>query len=248
VTQPPVSVSRDAHYLRTAIAISAVVFVGFGFTYFGPMIGGTYPAVAPAVHVHGWTFFAWYVLFPVQAGLMHRRRVRLHRTLGALSVGLAAAMVGTGAVVIGARMAEASSSAGPTFFSLFGPMIFTTLALFAGFYASALALRRRGAWHKRLMVVASAAGAGAGAFRVIVVAFGQVEWAVPGGILATNIFIIAGMLHDRWREGRVHPAYPIGLVVCLAVETGVWLLTPTPLGRLLAHGLARVGRLLSFLY
>ena len=230
------------------LAIAMTVFLGFAFTYFAPVLSGRYPEVPPIVHVHGWTFFAWYLLLPMQSWLMYSRRVRLHRTVGTVSVGLAVAMVATGLVVIGARMAQAASTNAPSFWSMFGPVIFSTLALFAGFYTAAFVLRRRGAHHKRLMIVASAAGAGAAMFRVLVAAFGPTTWAAPAGILATNIFILAAMVHDRLRDGRTHAAYRVGLALCLAVEGGILLLTPTPAGRLLARGLAWIGDALAFLY
>ncbi len=245
---PAATKKRDAHYLRTAIAISATVYLGFWFTYFGPSLGGTYPEASLAVHVHGWSFFAWYLLFPLQAALIHTRRLRLHRTLGSMSVALATLMVATGLLVVGVRMADAAASTQPSFWSLFGPMVFATLALFAGFYTAALVLRRKGPYHKRLLIVASAAGMGAAAFRIAGAVFGQVIWAAPVGILATNVFIVGGMAYDRLREGRIHPAYLIGLPVCLVVEAGIWLLTPTPPGRVLAGGLAWVGRTFGFLY
>ena len=45
-----------------------------------------------------------------------------------------------------------------------------------------------------------------------------------------------------------HPAYLIGLPVCVAVEMAVLLSTPTPIGRVIANGLAWTGRALNFLY
>ena len=239
---------RDAHYLQMALAISLTTFAGFWFTYFGPNVRGTYPQAALAVHVHGWSFFGWSLLLPLQAGLMHARRVRLHRTLGLASVALAALMVTTGLLVIGVQMPAALTSAEPTFFALFGPMIFATLVLFAGFYVAALRIRRNGAYHKRLMLVASAAGMGAAMFRLLGALFGPISWDTTGGILATNLFIVWGMVHDLRRDQRVHPAYQIGLGVCVAVELAAWLLTPTPVGQALARGLAWIGRTGAFLY
>ena len=239
---------RDRRHLAAALALSGAVYLGFGFTYFGPHLRGTYPATPAAVHVHGWSFFAWYLLLPLQATLVHARRVRLHRTLGWLSVALASLMVASGLLVIGVRMAEAVATAEPSFWSMFGPMIAATLALFAGFYVAALVRRRVGASDKRLILVASAAGMGAAAFRIIGAIWGQVLWAVPAGILASNLFIVAGMAHDYAREKRVHPAYQIGLLACLAVEVGVWPLTPTSAGRAIAQGLAWVGRTAGSLY
>jgi hypothetical protein len=240
--------ARDRRHHGVVLAITAAVYFGFWFTYFGPHLRGTYPGAPIAVHVHGWTFFAWYLLLALQASLIHARRVRLHRTLGWLSIALATLMVASGLLVIGVRMAEAVASAEPSFWSMFGPMIAATLALFAGFYAAALVRRRAGASHKRLMIVASAAGMGAAAFRIIGALWGEALWAVPAGILATNLFIVAGLAHDYLRERRLHAAYAIGLVVCVGVELAVWLLTPTPAGRALASGLAWVGRAAGFLY
>ena len=240
--------ARDRRHLGAALAISTAVYLGFSFTYFGPHLRGTYPTTSTPVHVHGWSFFAWYLLLPLQASLIHARRVRLHRTLGWLSIALASLMVASGLLVIGVRMREAVASAEASFWSLFGPMIFATLALFAGFYAAALVRRRVAASHKRLVIVAGAAGMGAAAFRIIGALRGQVMWAVPAGILASNLFIVAGMTHGHIRERRVHPAYQLGLLVCLEVEVGVWLLTPTSAGRALAQGLAWVGRTGGFLY
>lgn len=239
---------REAHYLRTAAAISGVVFIGFWYTYFGPILAGTYPRAPLVVHVHGWSFFAWYLLFPLQAALVYRRRGRLHRRLGAASLALAATMVASGTIVISVRMAEATASASPSFWRIFGPVVFSTLLLFAGFYAAAIRFRRQPPYHKRLMVVASSAGAGAAVFRIIVTMFGQVMWAVPAGILATNVFIVGGMVYDRLRKGRVHRVYQVGLATCVAVEVAFLLVTPTPIGRLLASGLAAVGATFSSLY
>lgn len=239
---------RDAQYLWMALAISFTTFAGFWFTYFGPHLRGTYERAAVAVHVHGWSFFGWYLLLPLQAGLIHARRVRLHRTLGWASLALATLMVATGLLVLGVQMQAALASPQPTFFALFGPMIFATLVLFAGFYTAALRLRRNGAYHKRLVLVAGAAGMGAAMFRLLGALFGPISWDATGGMLATNLFIVWGMVHDLRRDRRVHPAYQIGLAVCLAVELGAWVLTPTPVGQALARGLAWIGRTGAFLY
>jgi hypothetical protein len=239
---------RDAHYLRTVIALSAAVYLGFYFTYFGPMLGGSYPKASPTVHVHGWTFFAWYLLLPVQAFLVHTRRVPWHRTLGALSGVLATMMIVTGAVVIGVQMEIARTAKEPTFFSFFGRPSSSRCCSSPCFYVAAILLRRRAPYHKRLIVVASAAGSGAAMFRIFSTAFGQVIWVPITGVLSTNLFIIAGMIHDRRRDGRVHPAYVIGLSVCVALEAGMFLLSPTPVGQAVASGLAWIGRMLGFLY
>ena len=56
-------------FLWTAVAIAATVLGGFWFTYFGPIIAGERERDALAVHLHGWSFFAWYALLVVQSAL-----------------------------------------------------------------------------------------------------------------------------------------------------------------------------------
>jgi hypothetical protein len=242
------STGRHSDFLILTLAMSAAVFTGFGFTYFGPVLSGTYQKVSPLVHLHGWSFFAWYLLLPFQAGLIRTRRVGVHRTIGGLSLVLAAVMVVTGLIVVGVRMRDALASPEPSFWSANGPGVFATLVLFTAFYAAALLNRRHAPLHKRLIIVASAAGMGAAVFRILMVAFGFLPWITLAGIVVTNLFIIAGMLLDLFREGRVHRAYLVGLPVCVAVELGILLGTPTPAGQLLARALAWVGSTLGFLY
>lgn len=242
----PITNSRSNFFLWTAVAIAATVFTGFWFTYFGPMFAGTRAPNVAAVHLHGWSFFTWYVLLVVQSALAYSRRVALHRTLGGLSVALASLMVGTGLLVVGVRMADASTTGDP-FWSESGPAVFATLVLFAGFYTAALRMRRRSDWHKRLMIIASVGGMGAATFRVCLVLFGP-EWAMWLGLLGSNLFIVAGIVRDGLYDKRVHPAWWIGLSACLVLEAGVLLLTPSPPGQALAHALAAIGRTFGFLY
>jgi hypothetical protein len=232
---------RAADFALLALAISATVFLGFWFTYFGPIVAGAYPESSPLVHLHGWSFFAWYLVLPLQAGLIRVRRVRLHRTLGALSLALASLMVVTGLTVLGVQMRDALSSSEFSFWLAAGPAIFATLVLFAAFYSAALVFRHNGAYHKRLIIVASSAGMGAAAFRLLGELFGQVAWILPASIVLTNLFIVAGMGLDLLREGRIHRVYLVGLPVCVVVELGMFFSTPTPAGQAIARGLAWVG-------
>lgn len=235
-------------YFWLCLVTSAVAFTGFSFTYFGPMLEGTYPEVSPAVHVHGWTFFLWYLLLPLQAGLIRARHIALHRTLGAASLVLAALMVFTGLVVMGAQMELARQPDGPPFFRALGPVIFMTLALFAGFYGLAFRARRDRTQHKRLVLLASAAALGAAGFRVIGQWMGFGFPAGVVGILAPNLIVIAAILVDVRRGEGFHPVYRTGLVATLVAEVGTIALTPTPIGHAVAEALAATGRALAVFY
>ena len=240
--------SRPAAFVLLTLAISATVFLGFWFTYFGPVFAGAYPEGSPLVHLHGWSFFSWYLLLPFQAALVRTRRLRLHRTLGYISLALATVMFVTGLTVLSVQVRQALASGGFSFWLAAGPGILATLLLFAGFYTAGLMLRHRAAYHKRLIIVASTAGMGAAVFRILMVTFGQVTWVFPASIVLTNVFIIAGMLFDLVREGRVHRAYLIGLPTCLVVELAAYFLTPTPVGSAIAQSLGWFGGILGFLY
>jgi hypothetical protein len=174
--------------------------------------------------------------------------VQLHRTLGYASLALASVMVLTGMTVLGVQMRDALAAAKPSFWLFAGPAIFSTMLLFAVFYTAAVLMRRKTAWHKRLIVVASSAGMGAATFRVLTVIFGDKEWIAPAGIVATNLFIVLGIVIDVVRERRVHRAWLIGLPICFVVEMGILYATPTAAGRLLSRALASLGAALGFLY
>lgn len=80
---PPITELRTRSwiYLGLALAMSGTAYWGFAYTYFTPVLAGTYPAVSPAVHVHGWSFFLWFLLLPFQALLMVTGRRRTHRLI-----------------------------------------------------------------------------------------------------------------------------------------------------------------------
>jgi uncharacterized membrane protein YozB (DUF420 family) len=244
----PRPAGRPADFLLLAVGIGITVLTGFWFTYFGPILDGSYQNASSLVHLHGWSFFGWYALFIVQATLVRSRNVRLHRTLGGWSVALAAVMVVTGMIVVGVQMRDALAATEPGFWIEAGPAVWSTLVLFAGFYVAALLRRRDTPMHKRLMVVASAAGMGAATFRIILVTLGPSAWLMPVAITVTNLFIVAGMAFDLYRERKAHRAWLIGLPICLVVELLVFYATPTPVGQLLARGLAWVGTTFGSLY
>ncbi len=239
---------RESHYLWLCLSASFVTFLGFSSTYFGPMIAGEYPKVSPTVHLHGWTFFAWYLLLPLQAGLIAASRLRLHRALGYCSIALAIVMTVTGLLVIGVQMQLAQKPDGSAFWQMFGPGVFVTLVLFVVFYALALRFRRKREFHKRLILLASTGALGAAAFRVFSMAIGFGPLAVYGGILLPNLIILAAILVERRRGEGVHPVYRWGLPLSVIAEAGVLVATPTAAGKVLSTALARLGAVLAPLY
>ena len=98
------------------------------------------------------------------------------------------------------------------------------------------------------LVLASAGGLGAAAFGVSGVLFGFADWVSIAGILAPNLFVVAAMLHDVRRKGRVHPVYLSGLAISVALEGAMLVSGMTAAGDPVRQGLAWVGRLAAPLY
>lgn len=233
-----------------AILISATAFAGFSFTYFRPIIAGSYPPAGIALHLHGWAFFLWYLLFPLQALLIANRKHPLHMILGRLSAGLVVVMALTGILVLTVRVEEAMRNDAPRIWLLYGPLIMSNLILFVSFYAAGvhMAMKNRLQSHKRLILVASAIGLGAGLFRLILFLSGFHPLSLPAGVLGCSLFIIIGITYDGLTRRAVHPVYWIGLVALFAVEVS---LLPQINGDTVAwinRGLAAIGEYLGVLY
>jgi hypothetical protein len=239
---------RSPFYLLITLAMTCTMFLGFSFTYFGPMARGIYPDVSPVVHVHGWTFFAWYLLLPLQAGLIRSRKVAIHRTLGLASVGLGALMIMAGLVVTLVQIDLARAPDGNPFWQLLGVPVFGVWILFTVFYVEAIRRRKRVEDHKRLIVLASAAALSAATFRIVVRIAGFGIGVAIIGMLVAVIFPLIAIIHDRHRRTAIHPVYAWGVAVMVAMIVGTFLLGVTPSGDTIEEGLAWVGRILRPLY
>ncbi|HSK18910.1 MAG TPA: hypothetical protein VK912_07205 [Longimicrobiales bacterium] len=228
--------------------MTCTMFVGFSFTYFGPIARGVYPDVSPVVHVHGWSFFAWYMVLPLQAALIRARNVAIHRTLGLASLGLGAVMVAVGLIVSVVQIHLARAPDGSPFWRFMGLPIFSSWVLFTVFYVEAMRRRRRVEDHKRLILLASAVALGAATFRIAVRIAGPGPSVSIVGMLASVIFPLIAMINDRRRAARIHPAFAWGIPGMVLTIAGTFLLGATPAGDMLAMGLARIGWLLMPLY
>jgi hypothetical protein len=244
-------------YIGLALSMCVTAFWGFAYTYFMPMFAGAYPDVSPALHIHGWSFFLWYLLVPIQAMLIATGRVRLHMALGSVSLVLAAVMVFTGLLVASVRIEHGLTATEVnefvTFWAYFGQLIMYNLLLFVLFYGVAIAKRKQPDIHKRMIVLATASVLPAAIFRIIV-AVGDFYWlATPGWVMPAafflpGLFVIVGMVHDKNAKGYIHRAYLIGLPVLLGVH-GFGLITAgTPLGDVVSGIMALFARVFGGLY
>lgn len=201
------------------LAMTIAAFAGFTFTYFGPILSREYQPAGYPLHIHGWSFFLWYVVLPVQAILIARNKPSIHRVLGFLSIALVGVMTATGLIVLTVRVEEAVRNGGPVIWLLYGPLILSNLVLFVSFYSAGIvmAVKYRIDAHKRLLVTASAIGLGAALFRLILFTTGY-PLSVPAGIFACGLFILVAIAYDRIAHSKVHPVLWVGLIALLTVS------------------------------
>jgi hypothetical protein len=244
-------------YICLALGMSFTAYWGFAYTYFAPVLAGTYPEVSPAVHVHGWSFFLWFLLLPFQALLMATGRRRTHMTLGGTSVALAAVMVFTGILVASVRISQGLSATEPDEFTMFwkefGQLIMYNMILFVGFYGTAIARRDQPDVHKRMIVLASASILPAAIFRIIVGLTGfywlaTPGWVMPAAFFLPAVFIVIGMVYDRVAKGSVHRAYLVGLPVLLIVHGLGLFMAGTAAGEAVSRIMALFAQVFGALY
>jgi hypothetical protein len=207
-------IARYRFHILAVAGLGATVFAGFAKTYYlRAFFDG--PPLAQAAHLHGILATAWIALHYTQARLVAAHRVDVHRRLGIF----AACVAGLLAVqVVSMAIANAAAGHAPPgrdplqFLSV--PL--GTTAMFTLFVGSALALRRKREWHKRLMLLAT--------MTLLVPAMGRLDAQVmvplglPRLVLAAAVtfgFIAWGWVHDWRRLGRVHPAYVVGGIALL---------------------------------
>ena len=187
-------------YTGLGIAMALAVLVGFAPTYYLKTAFGT-PALAPLYHVHGFLFTCWMLLLIAQPALVAAGRTPLHRRVGVAGGLLAAGMVVAAlAVSIDLGRRGASPPGVPPLVFLVVPL--TTVVVFPALIGAALLWRNHPETHKRLMLI--------GSMELVTAGFGR--WPVVGPLgpiayfAATDLFVLALLVHDRATTGRFHRA------------------------------------------
>ena len=202
-------------YLWMAGLYVVIAFGGFTPTYWARLASGTFTG-APILHVHGALFFTWTLFFFVQTALVAGGRTLDHRSWGMAGISLATAMVFT--VVLAAinsmRVAETIGMAEQA--RRFSIVSLGSAALFAAFFAVAIANVRRSEVHKRLMLVAMIPLMHAAVARVFLTLFAPADAKGPPPVfvsvppaLLVDLLVVAAMVYDWRTRGRPHPVYLI---------------------------------------
>jgi hypothetical protein len=224
--------TRKGFYVGVSLLIVAIVLAGFAPSFVNIAVGPPRPWF---LHVHGVIYLGWLALLVSQAVLAARGKIALHRRVGTFGIAYGALVWLLGVIVTFAapalhvRAGEWDMDRAASFLTIpLGDMV-----LFGGFFAAAIAYRRKPEIHKRLILLACVAVMFAGAFRLSYVA------SMPVQLITWYSPVIAGMIYDRYKMGRVHRVYWIGAAIMAVAllrlpfgESEVWrrigraLLTP----------------------
>jgi hypothetical protein len=205
------------------IVLLLTVIGGFSRTYYFNSLVATPFALTGLLHWHGVLFSAWMLLLVAQTRLIAVRRPDLHRRMGYVGAALAVAMV-----VLATTVAITRTAAGVTVDRGVPPLVFMAVPLvgmvvFAALFGAALHVRRRGAAHKRLVILASLEIVTAAVARLPIVE----TWGPPGFFGVIDLFLVAIAFYD-WRTlGRLHPATLWGGLFLIASQVGRLLLGGT---------------------
>ncbi|MDQ2921316.1 MAG: hypothetical protein M3R52_06875 [Acidobacteriota bacterium] len=201
-------------YLCMSIAVVITVFAGFAPTYYLRPLFTSKPLM-PLLHLHGFVFTSWLVLFLVQTTLVAAHRTDIHRRLGIVGGVIAALMVlvGVSTAIIRAKQG-ATLPGGPSSLIFLvvplGDMLVFPILVGAGFY-----FRRRPDVHKRLMLLATISILGAAIARL---PFAILQAGPPAFFGLTDVFVVACLLYDLITLKRIHRATALGALLIVASQ------------------------------
>ena len=216
--------SERRFYTGMALALLAVVFVGFARSFFLRPWFPDYRAARETIfYVHGGVFTTWFLLLVVQPSLIALGRTDLHRALGRFGAVLAAVMIVFGtfvSLVASARSGGFINVPIPPLKFLAVPLF--DMVLFALFVGLAIAKRNVAQAHKRLMLLASISIVMAAVVRV---PLPFMKSSGPLGFFGvTDLFLVALVIWDFATRRRLHPVTLWGgLLLIVSMPLRRWL-------------------------
>lgn len=215
----------DGFFRTLALLMALTVVAGFTLSF---ARGFSSLSARPLVHIHGIAFMGWVAIFVTQSWLATRGPIALHRRLGWFGAFWVVILV-----IMGSWITVDVIQRGTTPF-FFRPQHFLignplSAFVFAGLVYSAIRLRRQPDWHMRLQICAMTSIMGPAFGRLLPMPF-MIPYAFDASVLAGMVFAIAGMVRDRRKYGRVHPAWYWGLGAFLAITPVAHLVASSPIG------------------
>ncbi|MEG3165653.1 hypothetical protein U1701_13725 [Sphingomonas sp. PB2P19] len=208
--------------------MAAIVFGAFSLQF---AMGRSSFGAPLIVHLHALAFMGWVVIYVAQTTLAASGNRPMHRLLGWVATVWVVPMVGLGitVTVLMVRRGQAPFFFQPAQFLILNPVSVLT---FAALTWTAVGMRRRTGWHRRLHYCAMAT--------LLAPAFGRLlpmplvrPWAFELVAVFVILIPLAGIVADRRRTGRTHPAWLWGTGVILLSTLSVEALTYSPPGEAL---------------
>jgi hypothetical protein len=215
----------EPFFRRSAILMALVIVAGFSTQY---LMGRSTFEARPLVHFHGIAFMTWVGLFVTQSWLATRGPIALHRQLGWIGAGwIAVLLVMAFLIVIDvAQRGLTPFFFRPQHFLIANPL---TAVVFAALAWAAIRMRKSTDWHMRLHIGAMVAIIGPGFGRLLPMPL-LIPYAFEIAGLVSMLFILAGMIRDWRKMGKVHAAWWWGLIANLAVIPVSSMIANSPMG------------------
>lgn len=215
----------DRFFLTMAFVIAGIVFGGFLQFHLRGLSSFNAPLI---VHAHAITFMGWIVIYVAQTWFATRGPIALHRQLGRIAIVWLALMivVGTAVTIYDVRIGRVPFIFQPLHFLVFDPM---SIIGATGLILAGVSFRRQTDWHRRLNFCGMALLTGPAFGRILPMPL-FIPWAYHAAFLATLTLPVIGMIADKRRDGRLHPAWAWGLGGMIATEIVTDLIAFTPIG------------------
>lgn len=212
-------------FLLSAIAMAVINVAGFSLQF---AMGRSTFAAPPLLHVHALVFFGWTFFYVLQNALATTGAVALHRRLGWIGAGWAAAIVVLGIVM---TVGMVRRGAAPFFFEPAYFLFMNSLSVlgFGALATAAILRRRRTDWHRRLFFCGMTMLMGPAFGRLLPMPF-LIPWAGWGVFAAIMIFPAIGIARELARTGRVHPAWWWGTGTIVAIQCAMGVIAFSPMG------------------
>ena len=217
-----IALSEHRFFSVAAAAVAATVLAGFIPLYTLRLLRHD-PNLTLLVHAHGFVMTAWIALFVTQTLLISNHQIRLHRRLGIFGVGLALLVMLVGMPTLVKAAARRSHDVHSTrFLWMLAAFDGIALIVFAGLVGAALLLRRRGDYHKRLMLLATVSLLGPAFGRLTEYASGFRGNSDFGVLLLCIGSVVACVAVDRVRSQRLHPAFVWGGASVIGMDVATY--------------------------
>jgi hypothetical protein len=213
-------------FFTMACVMAATIVAGFSFNI---VTGRSSFGMPWLVHFHAWVMMGWVGLYLAQNALIFSDNVALHRRLGWLSLIWLPAILVMGLLITRFSL---QTVGGPFFFDQNEFLISNPLMLLlsVGLAGWAVTVRANTGWHRRLMFCSFAILTGPGIGRLTPNPLLEpYAWWI-GAVGLPLIFPIVGMLADKRRYGKVHPAWLWGVGGVIGLQAIADLIAYSPMG------------------